>query len=203
MGLKDDLYDVFTAMNDSPSDDDFAQGIGDVIKTFVSGCTLQVVPPSLVGADTAPPGNFTGAATVSWQITGSKIADKIKAVLTEDMTDADLADAIADGLDDDAPQWTASLTGTTVTTTTPPVSAPASDQGSINSTFVSAPVSAGMKAAFATMEQMINEGDDGNDFMATQLATLVSTYYASSVNVGQGQSHLSGVAFTVVVVPGS
>lgn len=200
MSLKSDLYDVFTA--DGMTNDDFADGIGDAIKSFVSSCSLTPSSP-VAGADTSPAGTFSGSATVSWQITGSKIASKIKSVM-QDMNDQkkgddDLAQAICDGIEDDAVQWTASLSGTTTTTTTPPVQTPSSDQAVVNSVFVIAPVLSGLKSCFTTMKNMINEGDDGDDYFATQMASLVESYYKSSVNTGQGQTHLSACVFTVTV----
>lgn len=201
MSLKSDLYDVFTA--DGMTNDSFAEGIGDAIKSFVSECTLTVTPSTLTGTDTSPSGTFSGSASVSWKITGTKIANSIKAVM-DDMNDqekgdTDLAQAIADGLDDDAPEWTCTISGNTTVPGSPPVTSPSSDNGSITSTFVSSAVKTGLVSCFNTMKDMTGEDDDGNDYFATQLASLIEAYYTGSTNDGAGATHLSGVQFVVVV----
>lgn len=195
MSLKSDLYDVFKNMQD---DDDFAEGIGNAIKDYAEGLSFSTVPATLAGADTSPSGTFAdGSATISWTLTGSKITDKIKAVCTEDMTDDDLAGAIADGLDADAPVWSVTISGTT--TLPNGATSPSSDSGSVTSTFVSATVKSAMQSAFDTMYGMTDEGDDGDDVFADELAKAVKNYYTGSVNNGMGASHLAGVQFVIQV----
>lgn len=209
MALKDDLKKVFDDMKGDVGDKDkhFRTEVDKIIKKFAEGCTLTVVPPTLVGADTGPSGTFTGAATVKWKFAGGKVAKAIEDI-TKDMQDQkkgddDLAQAFGDGLDKDKPQWTASLSGNTLVPGSPPVTSPSSDSGTITSTFQSAPVVTALKAAFKTMKQMTNDGDDPDDVFATALATAVTTYYTTGIHQGKGASHLAGVQFTVVVAPGA
>lgn len=206
MSLKNDFLDIFNKMKgDSPEYDenDMADKIGAKIKAYVSSCTLTVSPTQLTGADTSPAGTFTGSASVSWSTQGTPIASKIKAVYAGmkdgSKKDVDLAQAIADGLDTDAPTWSVSLSGQTVTTTTPPQTVPSGDSGVITSTFDSASVKSTLVSCFNAMKSMTSASDNPDDKFATELASAVETYYTSSANNGKGASHLAAVTFTVTV----
>ena len=197
MSLKDDILGVFT---EDMTDEDFAKGIADAIGTFTGACSFVVAPTPLVGTDASPSGAFSGSATVSWQIDTSQIENSIKGACTESMTDADLAQAIADGLDAAAPQWSGSISGTTTVPGTPPTPTPSSDSISVTSTFTSATVNTGLVACFQAMGNMQQGGDE---YMATQMAALITAYYTGSVNVLAGASHLSAVQGSITVMAGA
>lgn len=207
MSLKSNLYDVFIAMNDPDNlggktgDEYFRDEIDSIVKTFAEGLTLTVQPEELTGPATSPTGTFVGNAEVSWKFAGGKLAAKLKEATDKgvDMKDSDLSQAFADGLDADPPTWTASLSGQTTTTSTPPVTSASSDSGTVTSTFQSAPVKTTLDTVFAEMKSMTSTSDDPNDAFATALATAITTYYTTSINQGQGASHLAGVQFAVLV----
>lgn len=204
MSLKSDLYDVFIAMNDPSNlggktgDEYFRDEIDSIVKAFAEGLTLTVTPAVLTGADTSPTGTFSGSATASWKFEGGKLATKLKEAQDKgvNMKDSDLSQAFADGLDADPPTWTASLSGNTTTSSS---TSPSSDSGTVASTFQSAPVKTALDTAFAAMKTMTSASDDPNDTFATALASVITTYYTTSVNQGKGASHLAGVQFKVLV----
>lgn len=207
MGLQSDIKAIFTDMMDY--DNLYIEGekvdgnkymsvkLGNVIKDYVAGLTLTPSSP-VTGTDAGPSGAFTGEATVSWEITGTTIADKIYAACTSSSMNNDyFAEQIGAALDADAPTWTASLAGMT----TPPGSSPTASQDSatITAVYQSAPVVADLKTAFASMVSMYNPGDDPNEVFASTLASAIETYYTTAVISGKGATHLSGCVFTVTV----
>lgn len=210
MSLKSDIYQVFQDMKDgSKKDDYFCKQLDDIIIGYASDLSFTAIPTPAIGTDTSPTGAFTSTQIdISWKFAGGKIKkaleDCIKKMKPDDegnmeAGDDDLAQAFAKGLDDDPPEWTVNIQGDTVTTTTPPQTVSSSDEGVVTSVFVSAPVATKLKSTFATMKTMTEEGDDGDDTFATDLAAAVKTYYTSSANQCMGKQHLQGVQFVIKV----
>lgn len=204
MSLKDDLYNIMKQMKDNPQSADnniFAQQVDAKIKEFANSRTLTVVPATLAGADTSPTGTFSGAATVKWSFAGGKVAKAITDII-QDMnegkkSDDDLAEAFGNGLDNDKPSWTVTLSGTT--TLPNGATTPSTDSGTVTSTFQKNLVITALKQSFAIMKNMIQEGQDGDSIFADALASSVTSYYSSSINSGKGSSHLAAVVFSIIV----
>ena len=204
MSLKDDLYNIMKQMKENPqsaNNDTFAQQIDAKIKDFANARTLTVVPSTLAGADASPAGTFSGSATVKWSFAGGKVAKAITDII-QDMnegrkSDDDLAEAFGNGLDNDKPSWTVTISGTT---TLPNGSTtPSTDSGTVTSTFQKNLVITALKQGFVVMKNMIQEGQDGDSTFANALASSVTSYYTSSINSGKGSSHLAEVAFSIIV----
>lgn len=205
MSLQSDIQNVFDAMADGSKDDSyFCEKIAAAIKTFANSCSLVCMPSTLAGADSGPSGTFTGAGTAQWQTKGSPIESALKDICAkmkkQESDDSDLAQAFADGLDDDAPTFTITISGSTVVPGTPPVTVPSSDSGTVTATFNSAAVKSGLSACFNSMKSMSSGGDT---LFATTLATLIMTYYTTAVISFTGATHLAAVAGTILVTPGS
>lgn len=205
MSLQSDIQDVFDAMADGSKDDNyFCEQLASIISGFANGCTLTCMPATLSGADTSPAGTFTGAGTAQWQTQGSPIESALKDVCArmknQEADDSDLAQALADGLDGDAPTFTVTISGSTVVPGTPPVTMPSSDSGTVTAVFNSEAVKSGLSACFNSMKSMSSGGDA---FFATTLATLITAYYTTATISFTGATHLSAVIGTITVTPGS
>lgn len=204
MSLQSDIQDVFDAMaGGAKGNDYFCEQLASVIAGFANGCTLTCLPATLSGADASPSGTFSGSGTASWTVSGDEIEAKLKAACSSMQSSGDdntLASAFADGLDADAPVFTISIDGATTVPGSPPVSTPSSDSGVATAVFNSSAVETSLNTCFNNMKSMSSGGDNA---FAAALATAIQTYYTTAVISFKGASHLSAVAGTITVTPGS
>lgn len=198
--LENDLKKVFKDMKDAgedASDDDFADGIAAACKAF--GETGMVTTTD-VGAVSA--GAFTGAGTGTLKLDDSLMASPIKSACSsmKNMTEGGdnvLAAAIGNGLMamTSAGEVNTNVTGTVIPPNPPtPVPLAGTAKGTI--TCVPAPVISGLQAAYASMKSMT---DGGDDFLASQMATLINAYFAAGIIATQGSGALAGSIGTGVI----
>lgn len=174
-----------------------SDGLGRVIKKFVADCTLTPDSP-VTGSDSSPSGAFSGEATVSWQIAGTTIADKLyEACIAQGMTDDSFALAFSTALTADLPTWSGKLEGETTPTGSSPT--PTADTIVVMGVYNASAVSTKLKATFRSMRNMYHEGDKPNDKFAGDLADAITTYYTTAQLTGKGSTHLSGCAFAITV----
>lgn len=203
MSLKSDLLDLFDNMRTDPTNYDdttFYTTIASLIKNYVSMLSLD--SSSVVGTDTSPSGAFTGSVSGgTLTISSSQIKAKLKACVEKQnpyMTDDDLAEAFADGLDADTVTFTCTISGQTVTTTSPPQTIPSQDSGVVTCTFSSSSLEQALKDLFE--EQKENYEDASDEDFADTLASEVKKYYTQPVSCTVvGSSHLAGCVGTCII----
>ena len=186
--LKNNLLDVFNNMTDG-DDSYFAKEVSAKIADYAESGTIATID-----AGTIPAGVFAGSGNGSISLESS-ICEKIIYAACKAMAamntggNAYLAAQMALGID------TMMLAGevkTTVTgTVTTPSGATSPTGGSAKGTFtgVSATLQSGFLAAFNSMDNMT---ENGNEYLAGQIATTVTTYLKAGVIVTSGQGTISG-----------
>ena len=191
MSLKQDFITLFDNMREHPvqyNDEQFYTSISNTIRDYVA--TLHVTA-TVSGSDAGPSGTFTGSvSSSSLSISGSTIKAKLKAACDRgtSMTDADLAKAFADGMDQDTVSFSITIQGTTVTSDGPK---PSSDSGSVTVIFNKSLVQSDLLQTFNDMKRDPTQYTDTS--FAETLADAITTFYTQPTScVVSGATHLSG-----------
>lgn len=192
--LENDLKKVFKDMKDAgedASDDDFADGIAAACKAFGESGTVTTTDVGTVSA-----GVFTGAGTGTLSLDDSLMASPIKSACSsmKNMTEGGdnvLATAIGNALFamTSAGEVNTNVTGTAIPPSPPPPTVPVAGTAKGTITCVPAPVISGLQSAYNSMKNMTEGGDD---FLASQMAILINTYFASGIIATQGSGALAG-----------
>ncbi len=186
--LKNDLLSVFRNMTDG-DDRYFAREVSSKIADYAESGSVITTDVGTISA-----GAFTGAGNGSITV-DSSICENIVYAACQAMAsmsaggDAYLAAQLALGIDS---MMLAGEVKTTVTgTVTPPSGTPFPMSGSAKGTFtgVSATLQSGFLAAFTSMASMTSGGDE---YLAGQMATVITAYLTAGIIATQGQAALSG-----------
>lgn len=204
--LISDLKATFKKMKDAgehASDSDFSSGIANACKDFIEAGTITIVATGTVSS-----GVFTGGGSGSISLTSSKMSKVIDTATAsmKNMTsggDDVLASALFSGLNAMISAGTVEIdvTGTTVSPSGSPVE-PTSGKtkgtgltctdGVSPKDFVSK-----TKKIFKDMiDKRNDEGFNGDNYLAEQLADVINTYIATGTVTTSGQGALAGVTGT-------
>lgn len=186
--LKNDLLSIFRNMTD---DDDryFAREVSAKVADYAESGSITTTD-----AGTISQGAFVGLGNGSISVDSSICENIVYAACqaTAKMTtggDAYLAAQLASGIDS---MMLAGTVNTTVKgTVTPPSSSPIPAAGTAKGTFtgVMATLQSGFLAAFNAMATMKSGGDE---YLAVQMATVITAYLKAGVIATQGQANLAG-----------
>lgn len=199
--LEDDLNDVFSGMKEAgenASDDDFAEGIADAVKAFGESGDVATSDSGTVSS-----GYFEGGGEGSLSLTASAMHNPIKTACNKmrhgQGNDNTLAQAIGDGIlamtskanvvSTNVSGVTTSLQGSPV----PPSSGTAKGTITCNNT----DLIQGLKDTFSDMKTKAHdEGFDGDEYLASNLADLVYDYFTAGSIETHGEGALSGTTGT-------
>ena len=196
--LESDLKDIFFTMKKESKDDDwFAEELSKAVKDFGESGDIVTVDTGTVSS-----GTFTGSGQGSLSLTDSIMSAPIKACcalmkqgLGDDTT---LANAIGNGmlLMTTSGKAETDVVGTTISpvgVVVPPASGTA--EGTI--TCQNATLIAGLILCFQSMKTKYkDEGFNGDEYFASQMATLTDGYFKAGVIATSGQGVLSGTVGT-------
>ena len=193
--LEKDLKKVFSDMKDAgenASNDEFSKGISEAIKKFAESGTVTTVDTGATAAGTYA---GSGSGTLSLDASLCKnVIDTTTALMKTKEDDAKLATAIANGIQAMTSAGTIDITSNGVLTPPPPATpVPIAGSGKATIVCIPAPIVLALNAAFASMKNMTEGGDD---YLATQLATAVNAYYNANTVTGAGTGNLLGVVMS-------
>lgn len=187
--LQSALESLFTGMQgENKTDEYLADGISDAIKDFIATGTITTVDTAAAVTSPGPyiGGSFVGTGTGSLEVDpddcSSIIQDACAAMRDDESNDDDFfAGKIAEAIDTmvSGGTVTCNITGTVTIPGSPPVVIPGvagTSTGQVAG--VPAPIEAGLKVCFASMQNM-SEGGDA--LFAAQLASLVNAYLLAGV----------------------
>lgn len=186
--LKNDLLSIFRNMTDG-DDRYFAREVSAKVADYAESGSITTTD-----AGTISQGAFVGLGNGSISVDSSICENIVYAACqaTAKMTtggDAYLAAQLASGIDS---MMLAGTVNTTVKgTVTPPSSSPIPAAGTAKGTFtgVMATLQSGFLAAFNAMATMKSGGDE---YLAVQMATVITAYLKAGVIATQGQANLAG-----------
>lgn len=186
--LKNDLLSIFRNMTDG-DDRYFAREVSAKVADYAESGSI-----STTDAGTISQGAFVGSGNGSITV-DSSICENIVYAACKAMAgmvtggDAYLAAQLASGIDS---MMIAGTVNTTVKgTVTPPSGTPFTTAGAAKGTFtgVMATLQSGFLAAFNSMATMTSGGDE---YLAGQMATVITAYLKAGVIATQGQANLAG-----------
>lgn len=193
--LEKDLKKVFSDMKDAAEnakDDDFSKGISDAVKKFAEAGTIKTVDAGAV-----PGGGYAGSGSGTLSLDASLCKNPIDTAMQamKDATgDAALASAIASGIQAMTTAGNIDITSSGTLTPPPPATpVPMAGSGSAKLICVLAPLILALNAAFASMKDMTEGGDD---FLAGKLATAIDAYYKAGKVTGKGSGNLEGASMS-------
>ena len=186
--LKDNLLSVFQKMTDG-DDSYFAKQVSAKIADYVESVSITTVDAGSVSA-----GVFAGSGIGSISV-DSTVCEKIVNAACETMVnmttggDDHLAEKLANGINTMmlAGKVNASVTGTV--TSPSGVASPLAGKAKGTFTGVSATLQSGFSAAFTAMQNM---SENGNSYLAGEIAQAVTEYLKAGMISTQGQEALSG-----------
>lgn len=186
--LKNDLLSIFRNMTDG-DDRYFAREVSAKVADYAESGSITTTD-----AGTISQGAFVGLGNGSISVDSSICENIVYAACqaTAKMTtggDAYLAAQLASGIDS---MMLAGTVNTTVKgTVTPPSNSPIPAAGTAKGTFtgVMATLQSGFLAAFNAMATMKSGGDE---YLAVQMATVITAYLKAGVIATQGQANLAG-----------
>lgn len=196
--LENDILSVFSSMTDG-DDSVFSDGVSAAFKSFVeSGLPSTTDTGTVYVPAASSSGTFTGASTTgSLSTSDSTCASIIYSAFSfmkANTTGGNeyFAQKIADGLQAllDSTVVTTSVTGVAIPTTLQPPSVPMSDSATGTLTCNTTSVKTGLISVFNSMNSMTENGDE---YFASELASLVFACVKSGVVNTAGQNTLSGV----------
>lgn len=209
--LISDLKAIFKKMKDDGEDasnSDFSEGIASACKSYIEAGDITTIDGGTVSS-----GVFAGSGSGSITLDDSLMSDEIDSAIADmqDMTsggDAVLADAIFSGLNEmiskgevetDVKGSTTSPSGSLVE----PTSGTAKGKGLTCTDGITEDPNnpkdfvGKLKKVFQDMiDKRNDEGFNGDNYLAEQLADIINTYIATGTVTTSGQEALSGVTGT-------
>lgn len=186
--LKNDLLSIFRNMTDG-DDRYFVREVSSKVADYAESGSISTTDAGTISQG-ALVGSGNGSISVDSSICENIVYAACKAMAK--MTtggDAYLAAQLASGIDS---MMLAGTVNTTVKgTVTPPSSSPILAAGTAKGTFtgVMATLQSGFLAAFNAMATMTSGGDE---YLAGQMATVITAYLKAGLIATQGQANLTG-----------
>jgi hypothetical protein len=169
--LQTALVIIFNSMNNMSEDGDVycAKQMAAALKTFT--LTGQV---ATIDSGVAPAGSYTGAGVGTMTIDADFLADDLESTFSAKYNNDELANHIADDIDNACKADNTVMVTSTGTVVIPAGgTTPFSGPGEGKFTGVKAAIASALKACFAAMNNMTT---GGNEYYAAQLATAYNTY---------------------------
>lgn len=194
--LKTDIQKVF---RDMQSDDDFCEGLASLCQEFGESGDIVTTDTGTVSS-----GVFSGSGSGGLTLSDSLMSEPLKTACIEmkkgEMQNGDdyLAEEIGKAIKamTDSGEVNTDVTGVTTSPqgqTVPPSSGKA--KGTI--TCSNADLIQGLKDCFASMKsRYAEESFDGDEYFASELASLVHSYFTAGVIATSGQGELNGTTGT-------
>ena len=199
--LESDLNAVFSGMKEAgenASDNDFAEGIADAVKAFGESGEVATSDGGTVSS-----GVFSGSGQGSLSLTASDMYNPIKTACNKmrqgQGNDNTLAQAIGDGILAMTSKENVVATNVSGVTTSPQGSTVPPSSGTAKGTITcnNADLIQGLKDTFSDMKTKAHdEGFDGDEYFASNLADLVYDYFTAGTIETHGEGALSGTTGT-------